>query len=119
MASDIVGSVLNWKSLDIEFLNNFIDEYDLCDSDIVEYHKEIFEDTDINGFIFCALDRAYDHFKLEVIEYMGIDDGMMDNFEPNIYINCMDSGYDSILSEYDISDFSSENLQKFIDEIKE
>ena len=117
--SDIVNSVLSWKSLDIQYLDNLIDTYDL-DSDQVVLERDANFGGDgslsINSYISTVLDMAYYNFKTKVEEFSG-EDSLYD-FNEGVYCNYLDSGYDSILSDFDITDFSDENIQDFLDRVE-
>ena len=118
--SDIVSSALLWGSLDIEWLNNFIDEHNLDSDKVCEYKNDATgckDVEDINIYIHSALEIAYNNFKQKVEEFA--KEEFMIDFENGIYCNYLDSGYDSILNEFDLVDFSEENIKKFIIEFED
>jgi len=123
---DLLCTILNCGELDVGFLIKILDEYQVEFYDVKQRLDEyiVFDRTaTINDYIYGVLDAAADNFKIKLIDYIEENNiesefNCISDFEPNIYTNCMDSGFDSLFSEYDLLDYSEENLSRFIEEYK-
>ena len=121
--SDIIETVVSWGSLDVAFADNFIDTHNLNDEDVMEYARSRASDIgmdvsqDINIVIETAMQMAWDNFQEKLEDYITENDLDLNatNIEPNIYTNCLDSSYDSFVDDFDLVDFSQENIENFIE----
>ena len=121
--SNIIETVVNWKSLDIEFLDKFIEDNNLSDEEVMETARNCAFDMGddvtqrIDIVIEIAMQQAWDNFREELDGYINKNDLDLDtsNINPNIHINYCDSSYDSFVEDFDLSNFSQENIENFIE----
>ena len=121
--SNIIGTVVSWGSLDVEFTDKFIEEHNLSDDEVMEYARSRASDCgldvsqDINIVIETAMQMAWDNFQEKLEDYITENDLDLNatNLEPRIYTNCLDSSYDSFVNDFDLTNFSEENIENFIE----
>ena len=93
--SNIIETVVNWKSLDIEFLDKFIEDNNLSDEEVMETARNCAFDMGddvtqrIDIVIEIAMQQAWDNFREELDGYINKNDLDLDtsNINPNIYTN--------------------------------
>jgi len=122
-------NILGWGSLDVEKLENLIEEYDL---DIYDIKEQVTDKTDINEYFYQTLYLASLKIKealkkwldenedvKDCLEYEFVYDTeqTIDEFEPNIYTNYLDSGFDSCFAEFDINSYDNDNYYNLIENI--
>ena len=118
----IAHGILDWGCLDLQFLENKIDEFRLDIEDIKKYLENIgFDETnqlDVNCWIYATFDLAFTIFIENLTLYLENNeiDFDVNKIEPNIYTNCMDSGFDSVLCNYSITDFRDKNFENILKE---
>ena len=114
----IVNNLPGWKPLDVEFLDKKIEELGLEEGEVKDYVKNNeLDSSEINSYIYAALEMGASSFIDKAKEFAPEKEEKIDNFEANIYVNYMDSGFDSCLEELDLTDYSEENLSRFLSEI--
>ena len=121
MKADIINSILGWKELDIAYVNSLIDSSKVDIDVVIDMFEKEDDITDINIVIYYILKQAYHTFEEKVLDYTQNEEDrkLVYHFDPNIYTNYMDSDYDSILTDYDLTDFSGESIERFIKELRE
>lgn len=114
-----------FAQLDKEFLDELMSTYDVSNDEVIAQMKELDCSLDVafdvNTWIQIVLEKGYNNFVNhcdDVIADLDIDFDMSD-FDPSIYTNCIDSGFDSKLTEFDITDFSEDNILNFLEAIGE
>lgn len=116
--------VLGWGYLDIKFLDSKISEFELETEDIKDEIDSIgFESADINSWIYCTIYLGARRF-LESVETYAQENDIefcIDDIEIEVYTNYLDSfvNGDKLNSDIDISDYSEENLQHYLDWLKD
>ena len=130
-ARDLLAVVLKAGVCDIDFLINKLNELDVEFYDVFEEVKSLGRESDFNSYVYYTFDMAGNTFIDAVKEYVNdfeeelcemftlssFDKSILENFEINIYVNYLDSSFDCILENYDVSDLSEENFIKFIEEL--
>ena len=124
----IAERLLKCGSLDINFLERKIEEFDL-DFDEVHEMASYCKNKDVNDYIYAAFMLAADKIKNKVIEHVkqnsdlesqlpGDWENKINDYEVRIHVNYLDSGFDNeAFEEFDISDPSADDCKKVIDEI--
>jgi hypothetical protein len=114
----IANEILNWKEADAKYLENLINEYNV---DIEEIRIEVNEIDNINEWIECVLYKAGSTFLKKVDDYICEKDIYKMYYpgdeEMSIYTNYIDSGFDSVLNDYDLTNFSERNIKNFLEDI--
>lgn len=118
----IAPHILGWGSLDLQFLENKVNEFNLDIEDVREHIENIgfnkINILDVNCWIYTTFDLAFNIFIENFTVYL--EDNEIDfdinKIEPNIYTNCIDSFFDCVLNDYCITDFSDENFKDIIEE---
>jgi hypothetical protein len=125
--------ILGWGSLDVRKLEKLLDEYNIDIEILIQYADDFREDsTDINIYIYSALaiaeykikDKLKKWLKTNNDVYEFIDDELMlnveekiDDFEPNIYTNYLDSGFDSCFANFNYQEPTDDDYWELINEI--
>lgn len=112
--------VLEWGYLDVEFLNDKINEFNLNIDDIKDNIDSIGGDyTNINDWIYSVFYIAANNFLDKVLDYSNENylSYEADRVEIDIFCNYLDSFLNDkyLNSEIDIMDYSDDNLKNFID----
>jgi len=122
-------NVLGWGSLDAKRLEKIIEEYDL---DIADIKEQVTDKTDINEYFYQTLylislkikealkewlDENEDVKDCLEYEFVYDTEKTIDEFEPNIYTNYLDSGFDSCFTEFDINSYDNDNYCNLIEDI--
>lgn len=132
-ARDILAVLLNAGVCDIDFLLNKINELDVEFYDIDEEVKSWGKGGDFNSYVYCTFYAAGYKFIDEVKDYVNdneeelcemfglssFDKDRLDNFDIEVYVNFLDSSFDCILENYNVTDFSEENIIRFLEELYE
>ncbi len=116
--------VLDWGNIDVEFLNNRIDEFEINTDDIVGEIESMGGDkTEINSWIYSTFYIAANNFLDKVEEFADARELEFErnNVEIDIFCNYLDSFLNGkvLNSDIDIMDYSDENLKSFIDKVNE
>jgi len=110
--------VLGWGSLDEKALEDIMEEFNLNIGEVITEVECLFEEsTDINAYIYVTLylgsQKIKEALKDEYPEYNNI----IDEYEENIYTNCMDSGFDSIFGDYDYRDLTGSDKDEYLEDL--
>ena len=130
-AEDILGVILGAGTCDVKYFLNKLNDFDLDFEDIFEEVKSYGRERDFNAYVYETFNLAGNTFIDAVKEYVNdfeeelcemftlssFDKSILENFEINIFVNYLDSSFDCILENYDVSDLSEENFIKFIEEL--
>lgn len=139
-AEDVLAIVLGAGTCDVRYFLNKLNEFDLDFEDVQEEANSMGR-NDFNSLMYCCFDLAGRKFMDAVIDYVKennltsddidedikeqfgcdikIDLEKLENFEMNIYVNYLDSSFDCLLENYDLSEFDEENLINFLVEFFE
>jgi hypothetical protein len=119
-----LASVLGWGSLDINFLENKMEEFNLDSDDVIEQIESIGSDKlDINNWIYCTFDIQANKFLDKVEEYAKDNniDFDKDDIEIEIFINYLDSflNGNKLNSDIDVSNLNDDNLAYYLEWLKD
>ncbi|MDD3465616.1 MAG: hypothetical protein PHE67_00585 [Campylobacterales bacterium] len=117
--NELMRAILGGGVLDVNFLVQKLEEFDLDAQDVVDYAKEYESgNLTINGLIYATFNLAANNFLDKVVEYAEDNELSFDkdSVEVEVYTNYLDSFLNgSILNyEIDVMDYSDENLKDFI-----
>ena len=113
--------VLGWGSMDINFLEDKMAEFNLNASEVFDFIEEegMADKTDINNWIYATFYIAANNFLDEVKEYAAAEniEFNKNDIDIEIFCNYLDSFLNGTVlnSDIDIMDYSNENLKNFID----
>lgn len=130
-ARDILAVLFNCGVCDIDFLLNKLNELDVEFCDVDEEVKNWGRTGDFNSYVYCTFYSAgykfidavkeyvenYNDELLETYKLSSFDISLLEDFDIKIYVNFLDSSYDCILDNYDVTDDSEENIIKFLEEL--
>lgn len=130
-ARDILAVLLSAGVCDIDFLLNKINELDVEFYDIDEEVKSWGKEGDFNSYVYCTFYSAgykfldsvkeyvenYNEELLETYNLENIDQSVLEDFDIKVYVNFLDSSFDCILENYDVTDDSEENIIRFLEEL--
>lgn len=122
---NLARHVLEWGSLDVKFLEDKINEFNICPYDIRDY-IESFEGNiyNINNWIYSIFNIAGNRF-LEKVQVYADENGIefnRDKIDIEVFCNYLDSFIDgSHLNSFDIdiSNYSDENIEYYLNWLKE
>lgn len=130
-ARDLLAVVLNAGVCDIDFLVNKLNELDVEFYDVVSEAKDFGKENDFNSFVYCTFNIAGNTFIYAVKDYVNdfeeelcetfnlseFDKSILEDFEIEIYCNYLDSFFNCILENYDVTDLSEDNIIRFLEEL--
>ena len=107
-----------YAELDEQFLDNLIDIHEIDVHEIIEFIQENgLNIYDVNSPIYAVLYLSYYNFANRLMDFIQENDlgedikNKLEDFDPEIYTNCIDSFYNSFVEEFDLTDFSDKNLK--------
>lgn len=122
---DLTG-VLGWGYLDLQFLNERINEFNLDTDDIKDDMDGYVEEenySDINTWIYSTFRLAGYNFLDKVEEYAEENEIEFDkdSIEIEVFTNYLDSflNGDKLNSDTDVADYSDENLLNFLNSLED
>lgn len=130
-ARDILAVLFNCGVCDIDFLLNKLEELKMDFSDVDEEVKSWGREGEFNAYVYCTFYGAGYKFIDNVKEYVNdnkdelmetyklssFDMSLIEDFDIEVYVNYLDSSFDCILDNYDVTDDSEENIINFLEEL--
>jgi hypothetical protein len=117
-------SILGWGSLDINFLENKMEEFNLDSDDIIdEIENAGFDKLDIQSWIYCMFYIQANKFLDSVAAYANSNDILFDRdeIEIEIFCNYLDSflNGNKLNSDIDVSNLNDDNLAYYLEWLKD
>jgi len=115
----ICCEVLGWGRFDVKALEDIMEEYGLNKEELADEVEGIIAETstDINYYFHSALYLGYIKIKEKLNDEYPEYENIINNYEPNIYTNYLDSGFDSAFANYDYRDFIGSNKYEYLKDL--
>jgi len=108
--------VLGWDSLDIEKLENIMEEFKLSIREVIKETACKFgeDSTDITGYMYGALSIGSKKIKQKLLNVYPEYKYIIDDFEENIYVNYIASGFDSAFGNYNYRNLVGDEKDEYL-----
>lgn len=122
MAYSFLYEAFGGGSLDWGTLFDKMEKWNIDESDVIERGKELSPDGDINSFFYAVFQQHEDDVKAWLKDMASdvdvyVDEGKIDDYELDYYIDHMASTYDDSYEFWDADD--QDDMLKYVDDIAE